>query len=208
MHFHSGELNYRRRTVGPYCRFQGSWLAGLRYFRYDNRLGLNIVGLNDDGTGASPVDEDLRFFVSNESVKNDLFGVQLGGDLWWNVVPGINFGFGVKSAWLNNHISNASSIEANSLNNGAQGSLLNSQRNFERGTVAAEMEAKLAYRLSHSWTVRSAYYLIAIDDVANATWDADYIVDASPVGSNAQRPPIQMDTLTLQGFSIGAEYIW
>ena len=29
--FHSAELNYRRRTVGPYCRFQGSWLVGLRY---------------------------------------------------------------------------------------------------------------------------------------------------------------------------------
>jgi hypothetical protein len=207
-HFHSGEFNYRRRTVGPYCRFQGSWLAGLRYFRYDSRLGLNIAGLNDDGTGASPVDADLRFFRSTESVKNDLFGAQIGGDLWWNICPGISTGVGIKGAWLNNQYSDSSSIVANSLNNGAPGTLVGAQRNRDRGTVAGELEAKLAYRLSHSWTVRSAYYLIAIDNVANATWNADYIVDAAPIGSNVERPPFQFDSLVLQGFSIGTEYIW
>ncbi len=36
---HSAEINYRRRTVGQYCRFQGSWLMGIRYVRFDSDFG-------------------------------------------------------------------------------------------------------------------------------------------------------------------------
>ena len=205
--FHSGELNYRRRTVGPYCRFQGSWLMGLRYFRYDDRFALNIVGETDDGVLAGPQDDILRFFNGSDRVKNDLLGAQLGGDLWWNMIPGVNLGVAFKGAWLNNEVSNSTNFAANSINAGAPGSFANTRR-IERGTMAGELQFKLAYRLSHSWTFRSAYYLIAIDDIAHSNLDGDFIVAAAPGLGNPDQPSIQFDSLTLQGFSFGAEYLW
>ncbi len=71
------EWNYRRRSMGPYCRFQGSWLVGLRYVRFDNRLVYSARGENDNTVNA-----DLpRFFSSNDKIKNNLFGPQAGFDL-------------------------------------------------------------------------------------------------------------------------------
>lgn len=205
-HFHSGEFNYRRRTVGPYCRFQGSWLVGMRYLRHDSHLGLDVVGLNNNG-----LDNGTRSFQGHDQVKNDLWGAQLGGDLWWNVIPGINFGIGIKGAWLNNNVSESSAYEGNSFVEVA------SQRDQDKGTVAGELEATILYRLSHSWSLRSSYYVIGIDDVAHANFDADYINAAAQANPRINPPaavvippqsPIQFDTLTLQGFTFGAEYIW
>ena len=52
--FHSAEINYRRRTMGPYCRFQGSWLVGLRYVRFENSLLYAALGENDNTVNARP----------------------------------------------------------------------------------------------------------------------------------------------------------
>ncbi len=109
--FHSGELNYRRRTVGPYCRFQGSWLFGLRYLRYDDRLIYSTQGENNNTVNANLP----RFFSSNDRAQNSLFGPQIGGDLWWNIRPGVSFGMGVKGAWMQNDIKRRSVFTANSL---------------------------------------------------------------------------------------------
>ncbi|MCG8648631.1 MAG: hypothetical protein MI861_02295, partial [Pirellulales bacterium] len=88
--FHTVELNYRRRTVGPYCRFQGSWLVGLRFLQFEDALTYSAIG---DFTNT--VNANLpRFFSSRDRLQNNLFGPQAGFDLWWNVVPGISLGMG------------------------------------------------------------------------------------------------------------------
>ena len=206
--FHSGELNYRRRTVGPYCRFQGSWLFGLRHLRYDNGLGLDIVGLTDDGTSAGPDDDILRFFNGFDDVENAMLGGQIGGDLWWNVCAGVNLGFGLKGAWLKNTITHDTRYNANSINAGAPGSFTNRARSTDT-TVAGEFQAKLVYRLTHSWSFRSAYYVIAIDDVATPTFDGQFIQAAvNNAIADPGDPALIFDRVTMQGFSVGAEYIW
>jgi len=205
--FDSGELNYRRRTVGPYSRFQGSWLFGLRYLRVDNRLGLDIVGLNNDGTDASLTDGTLRFFNATDDISNDLFGAQIGGDVWWNVIAGVNLGVELKGAWLKNEARRNASISANSIAGGGPGTVTNSYRNDE-GTFALELSAQAVYRLTHSWSFRSAYYLISIDDIANAGFEADAIRSSVASGSAGSETPLNFDTFTVDGFSFGAEYIW
>ncbi len=203
--FHSGELNYRRRTVGPYCRFQGSWLVGLRYFQFDNGLNYSTLGANDNTVNANLP----RFFSSNDDIKNRMFGPQAGFDLWWNVVPGINLGFGMKGAWVQNDIDHRVLLTANSLGGGGTPGTGLIEDSTQDITVVGELEAKAIYRLSHSWSLRSAYYLMAAEDVAFAGVDVDTIRNFfDPINNpNAQLNRTTKD-LVLQGFSFGAEYIW
>ncbi len=193
--FHSGEINYRRRTMGPYCRFQGSWLVGLRYVRYEDALTYSTLG---DYTGTPP------FFSSRNSVHNNLFGPQAGLDLWWNVYPGINAGVGVKGAWVQNDIKQRTTLSANSLNPGGAAMIADTDRDT---TVMGEFEAKLIYRLNHSWAFRSAYYAIAVDDIAFGTVNTQTINDfatANPLSA----PQTYLHSIVLQGVSFGAEYTW
>lgn len=201
--FHSGEVNYRRRTVGPNCRFQGSWLVGLRYVRFTNGLLYSAQGLDNNTVNANLP----RFFGSEDVVKNDLFGAQIGGDLWWNMMPGISFGVGVKGAWLNNDISRRTSLTANSLGGGGTPGRITVHSGGSDDTVAGEFEATLVYRLSHSLSLRSSYYLLGIDDVAVGTADLQTIrsfIDGDP----ASIPSILNDRVVIQGVTFGAEYLW
>ncbi len=204
--FHSGEINYRRRTVGPYQRFQGSWLVGLRYLRYDNGLGLDIVGLNNNGTGIP--NQTLRFFNGSESVENSMLGGQIGGDFWWNVIPGINLGVAAKGLWLNNNIRGNSAYTANSIGPGATPGSFAQVRDDHDSTLAAEFEATMIYRLTHSWSVRTGYYLLAMEDIATPQFSGDFIRQSLQVGGTAPTRNFQFDTVTLQGLTAGVEYIW
>jgi hypothetical protein len=200
---HSGELNYRRRTVWPCCRFQGSWLVGLKYVRYDDRLLYSTEGeINNTGGGNLP-----RFFSSNDKYKNNLFGGQAGFDFWWNIRPGISLGYGAKGAWVQNDVDRSTILTGNSLGPGATPGTISVTDSDQDGTVMGEFEAKLVYRFTHSWTFRTAYYAIAIDDIAFGTVDAPGIRNAINSGANSIGP-VQYDSLVLQGFSIGGEYMW
>ena len=191
--FHSGEFNYRRRTVGPYCRFQGSWLIGLRYLRYDDGLVYSTIGNSD-------------FVISDDQAENNLFGGQIGGDFWWNVASGVNLGCGVKGGWYNNEVQRQTSLSGTSIGSGGPGSMaVDSEENED--TFAAEFDATLIYRLSHSWSLRTSYYAIAIDEVAFGTADSNTIsnfVQLNPVPA----PETQYDTIVIQGVGFGGEYIW
>ena len=185
--FHSAELNYRRRWMGPYCRFQGSWLAGLRYLRYED-------GVNYSGEGAGGA------FDIRDQLTNGMFGVQGGFDLWWNLCPGINLGMGMKGGWVENRVDRDTRYQ----------SLVVDQPFSSTGhddTVFGEFEAKMIYRFSHSWSFRTAYYALAVDNVDFGVVDEDSIF-ATFIGNPPQPPLRQTSSLVLQGFSFGTEYIW
>lgn len=199
--FHSAEINYRRRTVEQFCRFQGSWLVGMRYLRFDDDFRYSTAGqFNNAGGGL------LRFLNYNNGVDNKLFGAQAGFDLWWNVIAGVNVGVGAKGAWLDNNIDRHSSVFANSAGPGATPGTLRVEDGINKSTVMGEFEATMLYRISHSWTLKSQYYLLGIDDIA-------YGFDLSPpqnlfTAGAVPINPIRTDRLTIQGVSFGAEYIW
>lgn len=200
--FHSGELNYRRRTMGPYCRFQGSWLVGLRYLRFQNGLLYATQGENNNTVNANLP----RFFSSDDDIKNNLFGPQAGFDLWWNMQPGINLGIGFKGAWVQNDMDRRSVFTGNSLAAGGPGVVALTDKEQDT-TVMGEFQAKLIYRLTHSWSFRTAYYAIAVDDIAFASVDGQTVNDFVTL-STPTEPRYDVNSLTVQGFSFGTEYIW
>ena len=202
--FHSVEWNYRRRTMGPYCRFQGSWLVGLRYVRFDDRLVYRTLGENDNTVNA-----DLpRFFSSNDRIKNNLFGPQAGFDLWWNVTPGVNLGVGMKGAWVQNDAKRQTILTANSLDPLATPGTMALTDTERYGTVIGELEATLIYRFTHSLSFRTSYYAVAVDDVAFGTVDGGVARDFVTVTARSRIRPYHRHSLVVQGFSFGTEYIW
>jgi hypothetical protein len=195
--FHSGEVNYRRRTVGPYGRFQWSGLGGIRYLRYDNDFSYS--------TFAADAPEN-RFLDMQNMMDNELVGVQAGGDLWWNVIPGVNVGIGVKGGPMGNRIKRNSFVAANSVGPGATPGSITVADRATRSAWMGEVEATLLYRISHSWTLKTQYYLLAVDEIGFGfdPTAANRLLNggATPID------PIQTRSLTISGFSIGAEYMW
>ncbi|WP_161604422.1 BBP7 family outer membrane beta-barrel protein [Roseiconus nitratireducens] len=208
--FHSAELNYRRRTMFPYCRFQSSWLVGLRYLRYDDSLLYQTTGLdNDTVNGNLP-----RFFSSLSDTENNLFGPQAGFDFWWNVYPGISMGLGWKGAWVQNDVDRRVTLRANSIPTGQfidETPVFVARSEFaeegdRKGTFISDFELKMVYRFAHSWTFRTSYFAIAVDDIAYGGLDPN----TQPLTlTGAVAPPrIAYDDLVLQGFTVGLEYLW
>jgi len=186
---HTIELNYRRRTMGPYCRFQGSWLFGLRYLQFKNEMQYSAF--------RSPT----RFFNSRDRVRNHMFGAQLGGDVWWNIHSGVRLGMGLKGAWVQNEIKRSFTVNSNSISNTA----LNDTR---RGSdLMCEFELKFVWQFNHSWKFRSAYYAIAAEDIAFGSIDKNTVLSLTPGGTPIQ-PAYVFDDLVVQGFSFGTEYNW
>ncbi len=186
---HSIELNYRRRTMGPYCRFQGSWLFGLRYLQFKNEMTYSTFN--------SPT----RFFNSEDRVRNHMFGAQAGGDIWWNIHSGVRLGMGLKGAWVQNEIKRSFTVDANSIANTA----INDTR---RGSdLMGEFELKFIWQFNHSWKFRTAYYAIAAEDIGFGSIDKNAVLSLRP-GSTPVDPGYLLDDLVVQGISFGTEYNW
>ncbi|WP_182867823.1 BBP7 family outer membrane beta-barrel protein [Rhodopirellula sp. JC639] len=200
--FHSAEFNYRRRTMFPYCRFQSSWLVGLRYIRYDDSLQYSTLGDNTN-TGSN---NGLRFYDSTSSVKNNLFGPQAGFDFWWNTCPGLSIGFASKAAWLQNDIDRKTAITANSLGFGATPGGATLDDGDQDSTYMLDFELQAVYRFSHSLSLRASYYVMTVDDIIFGGLDAE--TSRNILNTSTLDRPFIYDGLDLQGFTVGAEYMW
>jgi hypothetical protein len=135
-----------------------------------------------------------------------MFGVQTGFDFWWNMHPGISLGLGAKGAWLQNDVDRAATITANSLGLGATPGSSSIFDGAQKSTIAGDFELKTVYRLSHSWSFRGSYYVLAVDDVVFGGLDAE--TGRTLVQTGSADRPFAFDDLVLQGFTVGAEYMW
>lgn len=197
----SFEVNYRRRWVGPYSRFQGSWLAGFRYIDYDDIFRYSTQG-NVPG----------NFFNGAFDASNSLTGFQFGGDLWWNLYPGINLGVGYTAGILGNDARNT--LNAN-FNSAAQ-QLFDTAQDTETVWMN-EITATLVYRISYSWSIRSSYHFLDLNNIALGTSSLPTVVEnyrnqiiAGTVGTGANLlgPVNAGNDVNFSGFTIGAEYLW
>jgi hypothetical protein len=196
----NGEINLRRRWVEPAGFFQGSLLAGVRYLDIDEQAKFTARGAFDN----TQANNSLRFLDYTTNTQNSLVGFQVGGDLWYNVFPGVKIGVEGKTGIYNNRAHQNTAIFANSLPDTVTEEVL-----VNRAAYITQIAPQAFYRLNYSWAVRGSYQLLYIDNVALATGNFN-AVPPTDLGVNLGRTArINTDSdIILQGFTAGAEYTW
>ena len=103
--FDSFEINFRQRFMAPNCRYQGSCLFGVRYFKLDEDFNYFTSNFTAGDPNADPPTVDtLASLQNNINVHNNMVGPQIGGDLWLCILPGLRLGAEGKAAVLANRI--------------------------------------------------------------------------------------------------------
>ena len=194
----NGEINFRRRWSEPSGFFQGSILSGVRYLDIDESASFTARGLNNNGAA----NNGPRFLDYTVATQNSLVGFQVGGDLWYNLIPGVKLGVEGKAGVYNNRAHQNTAITANSLPNAVTEEVLSNQIAY-----ITQISPQVYYRLNHSWAFRSSYQVMFIDNLALAT---DNFNSTPQLNGNLGRTPsINSDSnIALQGFTLGAEYTW
>ncbi|HBE66594.1 MAG TPA: hypothetical protein DDW52_00460, partial [Planctomycetaceae bacterium] len=200
---HNGEVNFRRAYAPAVDCFQGSFLAGLRYIDLNEKFRFATVGTNNNTFAFN----QLRFSNFDVIARNRMFGVQIGGDLWLNVMPGLKMGVETKGGILGNQHEIEHVLVANSIASGFE------SLNGDEATLLTEFSATMLYRLSYSWTLRGSYNLLYLDNVALAPSNFNVRDYSNGVGGGAftaaRAPTIDVDgEIFYQGFSVGGEYTW
>ncbi|MCY2985094.1 MAG: hypothetical protein NTY15_15830 [Planctomycetota bacterium] len=196
----NGEINLRRRWCEPSGFFQGSMLMGVRYLDIDEQAKFTARGAFDN----TQANNSLRFLDYTTNTQNSLVGFQVGGDLWYNVIPGVKLGIEAKTGIYNNRAHQNTAIFANSLPNTFTEEVL-----ANRAAYVTQIAPQAFYRLNHSWAVRGSYQLMYIDNLALATGNFNAL-PPNDLGLNLGRTAkINTDSDAIyQGFTVGAEYTW
>ena len=196
----NGEINFRRRWSEPSGFFQGSALLGVRYLDIDEQAKFTARGAFDN----TQANNSLRFLDYTTNTQNSLVGFQIGGDLWYNVIPGVKIGVEAKTGIYNNRAHQNTAIIANSLVDTVTEEVL-----ANRAAYITQIAPQGYYRLNHSWAVRGSYQFMYIDNLALATGNFN-AVPPTDLGVNLGRTArINTDSdIIMQGFTAGAEYTW
>jgi len=201
---HNGEISIRRRWSEPAGYFQGSFLTGVRYLDLDEGSRFTATGENNNGAG----NNGLRFFDYNVATRNALVGWQVGGDLWYNFLPGIKMGVEFKTGIYNNRSHQETSIYANSLPAFGIPEIRESVLD-NRTAYITQLSPQLVYRLNHSFAVRTSYQVLWIDNVALASDNFNGAPPSLFLPGSARVPFINNSSdVVYQGFTLGGEFTW
>ena len=202
--FDSFEVNYRQRWMAPNCRYQGSWVCGVRHFILDEKFRY-FTSSSANGINGDPLDPaQARFDVD---VSNALTGFQFGGDMWICIVPGLRLGGEIKAGVYGNHI-NVNTIAG--VNSG------NIPTFVEDNTVndvafIGQADLMATWRLNYQWTLRAGYQFLFVEGVALAGENFNTAPPAlfvPPPG--VSRVPTINDNgnVFYHGWTAGLEFMW
>jgi hypothetical protein len=202
--FDNYEVNFRQRWQSPNCRYQGSWLYGVRYFQLDEDFNYRV----EVDTGA-PVGNDT-LTRTNVNTNNALTGLQIGGDTWICLIPGLRIGGEGKFAVLANH-SNVDTLIQVSPINGANPVVF--QDGLTVGDVAflGDLAAYVTYRVNYHWTFKAGYQVLYLD---GATLAAENFNPQPPAifnpGPAAVRTAVARENgdVFWHGYTASLEYLW
>jgi len=193
--FDNFEINFRRRWIAPNCLFQGSWLAGVRYFKLDEDF--QYIAINDTN--------GLADFDVN--TNNSLTGFQMGGDLWFCVIPGLRLGCEGKAGIFGNHASQGTTITATSLV-----TPFAETAKVDDVAFVGNIDLMMLYRINYNWTFKLGYQFLFVDGVALASENFNPTPPAvfAGVPGNIIRQPTINDNgnVFYHGLMAGLEFMW
>lgn len=199
--FNSYELMYRRRWQGRNCRLQGSYVAGVRYVQLTEDF--------DHSTrrpGAPNVAPSFFFMDYSVGTNNSLTGLQVGGDAWLSVIPGLSLGGEAKAGVYGNHSHQNTVINATSIPGGFRETMGSDDVAF-----IGELNAMAIYRINYHWTFRAGYDVLFMDGLALAieNFNSGQPFVTNPVLAPSRVPSFNDNgQLLLHGWNVGLEYIW
>lgn len=198
--FDSFEVNFRQRWMAPNCRYQGSWLAGFRYFKLDEDFNYETQS-SFNGTLGNPARAQ-----NNINVHNNMVGAQIGGDMWICILPGLRLGGEAKAGVFGNHVAIDNTI---SVNTGPDPLLEELSGNDVAFVGQADLMA--TYRLNYQWTLRAGYQFLFVEGVALApeNFNPDPPAIFSPAAGGSRSTIINDNGhVFYHGWSLGAEFMW
>lgn len=196
--FDTLDLIYRKRYTLPNCRFQGSWLAGVRYFKLDEQFMLRtLVNYPDPNGGLNPITGSLDYYVGT---SNSMTGAEIGGDFWTTLVPGVRLGGAAKLGLMGNRATSYTVITADSLGNPVIESV-----SSEGVAFVGEAQLNMLYKVNQYWTIKSGYEMLFVDGVALAPENFN---SQAPFSGPRNTAINNNGNLFLHGASLGLEYMW
>ncbi len=195
--FATGPTGYLAPPCGS--RLNLNWLAGFRYFSFDDNLQY-AADLNGDGVTRA-VDD----FYYDVNTTNDLVGFQIGGRGDFCLGRRINvYGLGKVGVYNNRAtlFSRMGTDTAVAYDTGMPTARYNIMETDNRVAFLSELGTGIGYRISPKWTANFGYSVIAASGVATSVGNVrsrgDFVRD--------QRHINNQDTLILHGFNLGALY--
>ena len=204
--FDSFEVNFRQRWMAPNCRFQGSWLCGVRYFKLDEDFNY-FTQSTANTIPADPIlgtPAILPSLNNNINVHNNMTGAQIGGDLWMCVLPGLRVGAEGKAGVYGNRIAVENTI---AVNTGAAPVVEDLVRNDV--SFLGEVNLMATYRLNYNWTLRGGYQFLYVDGVALGPENFNPTAPVSLDPASTRVATVNDNgSVFYHGWFIGTEFMW
>ncbi|HUG71231.1 MAG TPA: hypothetical protein VMM76_26005 [Pirellulaceae bacterium] len=169
------ELNIRKRFTAPNCRLQYSWLAGVRYLYLLEDFEYFTLGGDDDLV--QPGLQSRGSMDYDVQARNSLTGLQVGGDAWLNLVPGVNVGGDIKAGVYGNYVNQTTNILATTSDPAGDVMFAESVNNYDLAMIA-DANMYFMWRLGPHWTVRAGYNFMFIEGVALGPENVNAVVPA------------------------------
>jgi hypothetical protein len=201
------EINFRQRWMAPNCRYQGSWLWGARYVQLDEEFVFNSTST----AGLLPGDPARRATYTVD-VNNCMSGLQIGGDYWICILPGLRLGAEAKVGAFYNKINVDSIIQVNTQPINPPVNPFTEEIVQDDFAFVGNADATITYRINYNWTARAGYHILYVDGVALAPSNFNREPPVGPFGppGTANRIPFVNDdgAVFYHGFTAGVEYLW
>lgn len=190
-YMNSAELNLRRQWMCEGGRFQGTWLAGVRYVGFNEEFTYYTQSVFNSGQMNYDVD-----------TSNDLIGFQIGGDGYICLLPGFMFGGEFKTGVYGNHAVQDTRIVATGLD-------LSESATHDDAAFVGEAKIGFIWQVRSALSITGGYQVFGIDGVALAVEN----FNATPpfVNQPARAESVHIDnngSAFYHGFYGGVEYCW
>lgn len=184
-------------------RFGGNWLAGVRWFHYDDYFRYN----SELNGGATNGEADELWYEMRS--RNDLVGFQIGGQLTYALSRSFTILGSSRFGVYNNHITHWQGVHGGAgtyatFNSGAQaGTAYNINASRDALAFLGEIDLGARWQITNCIAARFGYRAMGISGVATSE---DQISRNFACACDANR--IDLSSIALHGLYAGGEICW